>query len=588
MPISGGSLTGALLLSAAPTDPLSAATKKYVDDNVGSGGIPSSRSITAGTGLTGGGDLSVDRTISIAAVITSETNVGSTSVIPVITYNNQGQLTNVTTATISPSTIGALPTSTSLTAGAGVTLSDSGMLINGITIGLSNSITTGTLIGSSSVVPVISYNAQGMLTAVSTATITSSTIGALPNTTALTAGTGIGLTNGGTLSGGVTVSISNTTVTGAGVSKGSATKVPQITYNAQGQLTVVTEYTITPAWGSITSKPTSISTYGIVDAVNTSRSIIAGSGLSGGGDLSADRTIYITNSITTGTLIGSSSVVPVISYNGQGMLTAVSTATITASTIGALPTTTALSEGTGISISNGGTISGGISISIANTGVSGVGTAAGSSTVVPIISYNQQGQLTVVSTATITPAWSSITGTPTTLALYGITDGVSTTTTLTSNALIIGNGTNSVKIGPVPGSGDDQKYLQWNNSTGQYQFNTPAGSTQVFTSPYVITFTYSSSNIPSAVNITFPSGWNDNGSTTADLKVAHNVGKEPRIIIYRVTNGSFINERVMTSSSTHYLQMPSANLTSQFNIISLSPTNCGGASGSTLNIYIYF
>ena len=35
----GGTLTGALILSGAPTEDLQAATKKYVDDNAGSGGV---------------------------------------------------------------------------------------------------------------------------------------------------------------------------------------------------------------------------------------------------------------------------------------------------------------------------------------------------------------------------------------------------------------------------------------------------------------------------------------------------------------------------------------------------------------------
>lgn len=49
------------------------------------------------------------------------------------------------------------------------------------------------------------------------------------------------------------------------------------------------------------------------------------------------------------------------------------------------------------------------------------GGPTGSATVAPIITYDAKGRLTTVSSATITPAWASITGTPTTLAGYGIT-----------------------------------------------------------------------------------------------------------------------------------------------------------------------
>jgi len=99
----GGTLTGALVLAGAPTVDLHAATKKYVDDNVVAGAVvsvngetgtvvlsaadvgadpagtaasaaagvtlaslgavPTSRQVIAGTGLTGGGTLAADRTL---------------------------------------------------------------------------------------------------------------------------------------------------------------------------------------------------------------------------------------------------------------------------------------------------------------------------------------------------------------------------------------------------------------------------------------------------------------------------------------------------------------------------------------------
>lgn len=50
-----------------------AATKAYVDAATGSAGVPTSRTLTAGAGLTGGGDLSADRTFDV--------NVDGTSVV---------------------------------------------------------------------------------------------------------------------------------------------------------------------------------------------------------------------------------------------------------------------------------------------------------------------------------------------------------------------------------------------------------------------------------------------------------------------------------------------------------------------------
>lgn len=58
---SGGTMTGLLTLSGAPSSNLHAATKAYADTKASA-----STTVTAGTGLTGGGDLSTNRTISIA------------------------------------------------------------------------------------------------------------------------------------------------------------------------------------------------------------------------------------------------------------------------------------------------------------------------------------------------------------------------------------------------------------------------------------------------------------------------------------------------------------------------------------------
>ncbi|MDG4832424.1 hypothetical protein O7627_24395 [Solwaraspora sp. WMMD1047] len=60
--VAGDTMTGPLVLPGAPSADLHAATKAYVDQG-GEGGVPTSRQILAGTGLTGGGDLTADRTL---------------------------------------------------------------------------------------------------------------------------------------------------------------------------------------------------------------------------------------------------------------------------------------------------------------------------------------------------------------------------------------------------------------------------------------------------------------------------------------------------------------------------------------------
>ena len=62
--------------------------------------------ITAGTGLDGG-TITASGTISISTQITAGGPVGSAATVPVVTFNAQGQVTAVSTATITPAAIGA-------------------------------------------------------------------------------------------------------------------------------------------------------------------------------------------------------------------------------------------------------------------------------------------------------------------------------------------------------------------------------------------------------------------------------------------------------------------------------------------------
>jgi hypothetical protein len=68
----------------------------------------------------------------------------------------------------------------------------------------------------------------------------------------------------------------------------------------------------------------------------------------------------------------------------------------------------------------------------------------GSATATPVVTVNAKGLVTAVSTATVTPAWSSITSKPTTVAGYGITDGV--TTAMVANAATFRAGTDNTNF----------------------------------------------------------------------------------------------------------------------------------------------
>jgi hypothetical protein len=113
-------------------------------------------------------------------------------------------------------------------------------------------------------------------------------VGAVPSTRQINTGSGLG--GGGDLSanrtlfilpGGVDDSMLTTSGVAAGT-YGSAENVPVFTVNAQGRVTGVTD------------TPIVLSNY-----VPTSRTITAGAGLSGGGDLSANRTFAVNFSSTT-------------------------------------------------------------------------------------------------------------------------------------------------------------------------------------------------------------------------------------------------------------------------------------------------
>ena len=287
--------------------------------------------------------------------------------------------------------------------GTGITVTPTGDTSYSVAI-TNTGVTAGTT-GTNSVVPVITVNAQGQLTAVGTATVTPSSIGALPNTIAIATGTGLIETNGGTIASGVTISLKDQITAGT---IGSATDSAIVSYNAQGQITAVSSATITPAFSNITGKPTTLAGYGITDTLTQGTGI----NLSNGGVLENGVSVSLADQITAGT-VGSQTQIPVISYNNQGQITAVTTSSISTdfSSLTNRPTTLSgygivndqISEGTGITVSNGGTLDGGVTISITNTMVSGgiAGSANGGTTYVPFIGYNQQGQITSVSSTTI-------------------------------------------------------------------------------------------------------------------------------------------------------------------------------------------
>ena len=292
---------------------------------------------------------------------------------------------------------------------------------------------------------------------------------------ALTIGTGLSGTsyNG---SAAVTVALSNTAVTAA--SYGSASAVPTFTVNAQGQLTLATNATISIPSSAIN---TAIPNSGLANSAIT----INGSAISLGGTVSvgtvtsltsttltiagtsAVPTVNLTSGIVTAGTTGSATLIPVVTVDTYGRVTAVTTAanpqgtvtsvsgtgtvngitltgTVTSTgsitlggTLGSIANSqltnstisgislgsnlATLTIGTGLSGTsyNGSTAT---TVAIANSGVT-LGTY-GSAAVIPVITVNAQGQITNVTTqATNAPAyqgtWNASTNTPTLTSSVG-------------------------------------------------------------------------------------------------------------------------------------------------------------------------
>ncbi len=210
-------------------------------------GVPTTRNIFAGTGMTGGGQLSADLTLSIAPLGVDSTLMSLTGVaagtygnsmsVPLITVDAAGRVQSITLTGIS-SAAGGTVTSVGVTLGNGITgsVADPTNAAN-ITLGLGDitptSVTTGAISG---------------------------TIGAFSGAVAMggnkITGLAAGTVNGDALRYEQVIGqyLPSTATIVAGGPIGNGTTVPVITYNATGQLTAVTTATITAAGlGAVTS-----------------------------------------------------------------------------------------------------------------------------------------------------------------------------------------------------------------------------------------------------------------------------------------------------------------------------------------------
>ena len=368
-------------------------------------GVPSTRQVNAGTGLTGGGDLSVNRTISVAVGGIGSTQLdntgvtpgvyGSSTELPILTVDANGRVTAATTTSFSVS--GYVPTTRQVIAGTG--LSGGGALNANVTLNAVFSSSLPLALGAAAAgVANVSAREDHVHPAVNLAS-TIQTTGVL------------GMVSGGT-------GVAHTAPAAGSIAYSDGSGIQLSTVGLAGQV-LVSQGASAPDWGSaliVSDQPANYFYAGPttgVDAPTAFRAMV-------NADLPA--------SGVSANTYGSASVVPVFTVNTKGVVTGVTNTTIAignanlansaitingnsvslgGSTTVTATATNALTIGTGLSGTsyNG---SSAVTIAIASTGVTAASVGSASKTLTATV--NAQGQLTALADTNIAISNTQVSG----------------------------------------------------------------------------------------------------------------------------------------------------------------------------------